>query len=152
MSKGYPACVWEIYLAYLMNIHMNIQILNLLLAMGLFIICSCKRKQQKCRRKDMGPISAPTMLFYINFQNQIKYIQQTTMQQKQSNMNTQETNQEQKARGYESMSINKFRFLNKSSQTTVKTWCPHRIPLSMFGWSKPKQFVGSMGKQPFKTI
>jgi hypothetical protein len=69
----------------------------------------------------MGPISAPTMLFYINFQNQIKYIQQTTMQQKQSNMNTQETNQEQKARGYESMSINKYRFLNKSSQTTVKT-------------------------------
>ena len=68
----------------------------------------------------MGPISTPTMLFYINFQNEIKYIQQTTMQQKQSNMNTQETNQEQKARGYESMNINKHRLSNKSSQTTVK--------------------------------
>ena len=68
----------------------------------------------------MGPISTPTMLFYINLQNEIKYIQQTTMQQKQSNMNTQETNQEQKARGYESMNINKHRLSNKSSQTTVK--------------------------------
>ena len=74
------------------------------------------------------------------------------MQHKQSNMIKQETNQEQEARGYESMSINKHRLSNKSSQTTVKTWCPHRIPLSMFGWLKPKQFVGSMGKQPFKTI
>jgi hypothetical protein len=65
--------------------------------MGLFLyICYYDlQKNKQCRAKDIGSISTPTMLFYMNFPEP-----NVAMQQKQSNIK-QRNNQGQKAMGYE---------------------------------------------------
>ena len=81
----------------MLHVHVKIQRLNLLFAMGLFIyICySALQKNKQCRAKGIGSISTPTMLFYMNFPEP-----NVAMQQKQSNIK-QRNNQGQKAMGYE---------------------------------------------------
>ena len=62
----------------MLHVDVKIHRLNLLLAMGLFLCCFEKHK--RCRAKDMGSISTPTMLSYMNFPET-----NVTMQQKQNN-------------------------------------------------------------------
>ena len=50
---------------HMLHVHMMIHILNLLLVIGVVIICFCKNNKQ-CRTKGVSPISTPTMLFYMN--------------------------------------------------------------------------------------